>query len=328
MDFNKEIAFYIPFFYTGDSKKGGLILDSLWFWVGFHLFVLSMIYVDLKVFHKRPLELTVRDLCLCCLFWVGLAIAFNLFIWKFLGLEPALTFLTAYLLESSLSIDNLFVFLVVFSFCQIKTVYQHRVLYWGILGALLFRISFILLGIALLQKFEWMYFLFGAFLCFSALMFFRQKEEQKDMGRSFLVKIAKKLFRFDHGEHQGRFFILKEGKYYATMLFLALFLIEVSDVIFAVDSVPAVLAVTSNVVIAYTSNVFAVLGLRSFYFLLAKLKSRFRHLKNGIALILFFVGAKLILLPFWKIPALITLLVIAVALSVSIALSFRSVKKM
>ena len=302
-------------------------MDSVWFWVGFHLFVLSMIYVDLKVFHKKPSELSLRSLCLCCLFWVGLAAVFNLFVWQFLGSEPALTFLTAYLLESSLSIDNLFVFLVVFSFCQIKTIYQHRVLYWGILGALVFRLSFILLGITLLQKFEWMYFLFGAFLCFSALMFFYQKEENKDMSQNLLVRIAKKLFRFDHGEHKGRFFILKEGKHYATMLFLALFLIEVSDVIFAVDSVPAILAITSNVVIAYTSNVFAVLGLRSFYFLLTKLKSQFRHLKNGIAFILFFVGAKLILLPLWKIPTLITLLVIALALSVSILLSFRPCKK-
>lgn len=303
------------------------MLDSMWFWVVFHLFVLGMIYLDLKVFHKKPLEPGIRSLCLCCLFWVGLAFIFNLLIRQFLGAELALAFLTAYLLESSLSIDNLFVFLVVFSFCQIKPVYQHRVLYWGILGALVFRLSFILLGITLLQKFEWMYFIFGAFLCFSALMFFFQKEEKKDMSRNFLVKVAKKLFRFDHGEHKGRFFILKEGKYYATMLFLALFLIEVSDLIFAVDSVPAVLAITSNVVIAYTSNVFALLGLRSFYFLLAKLKSRFRHLKNGIALILFFVGAKLILLPFWKIPTLITLLAIALALSTSIGLSFRSVKK-
>ncbi len=302
-------------------------MDSLWFWVGFHLFVLGMVYIDLKVFHRKPSQLSVGALSLCCLFWVGLALLFNLFVWKFLGSASAITFLTAYVLESSLSIDNLFLFLVVFSFCRIEPVYQHRVLYWGVLGALVCRLSFILLGIALLRQFEWMYFLFGAFLCFSALCFLYQKETQKDLSHSFLVRLAKKLFRVDHGEHHGKFFISKNGKLYATMLFLALFLIEVSDVIFAVDSVPAVLAITSNVFIAYTSNVFAVLGLRSFYFLLARLKDQFRHLKNGIALILFFIGAKLILLPFWKIPTSATFLFIAATLTVSIGFSFFSQKK-
>ncbi len=303
------------------------MLDSVWFWIGFHLFICAMIYVDLKVFHRDTTRMNLKSISLCCFFWVGIALVFNGLIWFFLGLEPASTFLTAYLLESSLSIDNLFLFLVVFSFCHIKPIYQHRVLYLGILWALVCRCLFILVGISILQQFEWMYFIFGAFLCFSACCFFFQKGTKEDLSQTWLVKLAERIFRIEHGDHQGKFFIKKKGKYYATTLFLALFLIEISDIIFAVDSVPAVLAITSNLFIAYTSNVFAVLGLRSFYFLLARLKEQFSHLKTAIALILFFVGAKLILLPFLKIPSSWTLLFIFLAISISIFISFRPHKK-
>ena len=300
------------------------MIESTEFWVVFHLFVLCMVYVDLKIFHRNTKKISLRSISLCCLFWVGLALIFNILIGYFLGREAGFTFLTAYLLETSLSVDNLFLFLVIFSFCQIETRYQHKVLYLGILGALVFRLLFILLGISLLHKFEWMYFVFGAFLCFSAVCFYRQKGEAKDLSKSILVKIAKKIFRLDSGEHLGSFFIRKKGKLYVTTLFLSLFLIESSDIVFAVDSVPAVLAITSNIFIAYTSNVFAVLGLRSFYFLLARLKEQFAHLKSSIALILLFVGTKLILVPFWEIPSWATLTFIVTALLVSILASFRS----
>jgi tellurite resistance protein TerC len=303
------------------------MIDSVWFWVVFHLFILGMVYVDLKVFHRNPTKSNLKSSLLCCLFWVGLALAFNGLVWWSLGSKSALTFLTAYLLESSLSIDNLFLFLVVFAFCQIKTTYQHKVLFLGILGALVFRLLFIVLGISLLEKFEWMYIVFGAFLCFSAACFFFQKDSKKDLSQSLLVKVANSLFRVDHGNHKGRFFIKKKGKLYVTMLFLSLFIIEVSDIVFAVDSVPAVLAITSNLFLAYTSNVFAVLGLRSFYFLLARLKDQFANLKTGIALILFFVGTKLILIPYYKIPTIWTFLFIFLSLSISVVLSFFFCKK-
>ncbi len=303
------------------------MLESALFWVGFHVFVLGMIYLDLKVFHRHSEKINIKTISLCCFFWVGLALVFNCFIGFLLGIEPAFTFLTAYLLESSLSVDNLFLFLVVFSFCRIEEKYQHRVLYLGILGALIFRLAFILVGISILRHFEWMYFIFGAFLCFSAICFFRQKEEREDLSKSFLVKIAQKLFPLDQGDHMGRFFVRKNKKIYMTMLFLSLFLIEVSDIVFAVDSVPAVLAITSDLFIAYTSNVFAVLGLRSFYFLLKQLKEQFSHLKSAIAVILFFVGCKLILIPFIKIPSWATLLFISLSLFIAVVFSFRTKKR-
>lgn len=301
--------------------------NSTIFWIGFHLFVLAMIYLDLKVFHKNPKKSSLKKISLCCLFWISLALLFNALVGMTFGMEAAFTFFTAYLLEASLSIDNLFLILVIFSFCHIQEKYQHRVLYLGILGALVFRLSFIILGISILSRFEWMYFIFGAFLCGSALLFFRQKEEKEDLKNSLLVRFANKVFPVDHGDHGGHFFIRKKGKLYVTMLFLSLFLVEVSDVIFAIDSVPAVLAITSDLFIAYTSNVFAVLGLRSFYFLLKHLKEEFSHLKTAIAVILLFVGCKLILVPFLKIPSWATLSFIAGTLLVSIFYSFKVKRK-
>ena len=301
--------------------------NSIVFWVGFHLFVLGMVYLDLKVFHRNIKELTFRPIALCCLFWVGLALSFNVLIGSLFGLEKAMTFLTAYLLEASLSIDNLFLFLVVFSFCNIEEVYQHRVLCYGILGALVFRLLFILLGISLLHQFEWMYFVFGAFLCVSAVFFLRKEEESQDLNKMWLVRLCKRFFRLDEGFHQGRFFLCHKKKWYITTLFLALLIIEVSDIIFAVDSIPAVLAITSDLFIAYTSNVFAVLGLRSFYFLLSHTKQQFSHLKMAIAIILFFIGVKLIILPFFKIPSSVTLGFIALTLLTSILISLKLQKK-
>jgi len=294
------------------------------FWGGFALFVLCMLYLDLKVLHKKPSERSLRSICYACLFWLVLALFFALGVWYFLGASSALTFLTAYLLEGSLSVDNLFIFLLVFSFCKISSKDQHRVLCLGVLGALVFRLIFIFVGLSLLETFHWMYFVFGGVLCISAIAFLVHKNEEKDLGRSWLFSLAQKMFRLDMLEHKGKFWIRKKGKLYATRMFLALFLIESFDLVFAVDSVPAVLAVTSDLFLAYTSNVFAVLGLRSLYFLLDHLKSRFSHLKNGIALILLFVGIKLLLIPFFSIPGWITFLWIAGALALSILWSFRA----
>jgi tellurite resistance protein TerC len=282
-----------------------------------------MLYLDLKVLHRKSSERTLRSVSHACLFWFSLALLFACGIWFFLGPSSAITFMTAYLLEGSLSVDNLFVFLLVFSFCKIPTKDQQRVLALGVLGALVFRLLFIFLGISLLQRFEWMYFVFGAILCVSAVAFIVQKNEQQDLSRSWIFSLAQKMFRLDLTEDKGHFWIRKEGKLYATKLFLALFLIESFDLVFAVDSVPAVLAVTSDLFLAYTSNVFAVLGLRSLYFLLEHLRNRFVHLKNGIALILFFVGIKLVLIPFFSVPSWLTFLWIAAALGISILWSFR-----
>lgn len=292
------------------------------FWVAFPLFVFSMLYLDLKVFHRNPAKMSFRSVVLCCLFWFSLAVLFSLGVWYFLGAASAITFMTAYLLEGSLSVDNLFVFLLVFSFCHVPSKDQHKILCLGVIGALIFRLLFIFLGISLLQRFEWMYFVFGAILCVSAAFFLMQKNEKKDLKDSWFLALAHRLFRFDMHDSNGKFWIRKNGKLYATRLFLAVFLIESFDIVFAIDSVPAVLAVTSDLFLAYTSNVFAVLGLRSLYFLLVHLKDQFAHLKNGIALILFFIGVKLVLVPFLKIPSWITFLWIAGALGLSVLWSF------
>ncbi len=290
------------------------------FWIGFHVFVLGMIFLDLKVFHKDTKTLTIKKTLLYSAFWVGLALAFNLFVGISLGGASALTFFTAYVLEASLSIDNLFVFLSIFSFLKIPFKHQHRVLFYGVLGALVSRVVFILSGIALLGAFEWMYFIFGGILCVSAIYLYFQKEET-DLSQSWMLRFSRRFFKIKEGFYDGRFFIREKGKSYATTLFLALVLIEISDILFAVDSIPAVLSITADPFLAYTSNIFAVLGLRSFYFFLFSLHRKFAYLKTGIIFILLFVGLKMMLSHFFLIGDVLSLLVIASILSVSIGLS-------
>ncbi|MES2198743.1 MAG: hypothetical protein V4489_01050, partial [Chlamydiota bacterium] len=215
------------------------------FWIGFHLFILGMIVLDLKGF-KKPIWGVV--------FWIGIALGFNTLVGVFLGKEPALTFFTAYLVETSLSVDNLFVFFMIFSFFKIGKIHQPRVLFWGVIGAFICRISFILLGITLLELFTWMYFVFGAVLCISAVYLW--KSEGINIQDSLLFSWAKRWLPIDEKEHNGHFFTRREGKFYVTSLFLALLFIEASDILFAVDSIPAVLAITKDPFLAYTSNVF------------------------------------------------------------------------
>jgi tellurite resistance protein TerC len=290
------------------------------FWIGFHIFVFGMIFLDLKVFHRDTKNLTVRKTLSYSLFWVGLALAFNIFIWISLGRASAITFLAAYVLEASLSVDNLFVFLSIFSFLKIPVKHQHRVLFYGVLGALVSRIVFILSGIALLGAFAWMYFIFGGILCASAIYLYLQKDEM-DLSESWMMKVSRRLFRVKKGFYNGQFFIKEKGKLYATTLFLTLVLVEISDVLFAVDSIPAVLSITTDPFLAYTSNVFAVLGLRSFYFFLFTLHRKFAYLKTGISLILLFVGVKMMISHFFVIGDLLSLAIIGSILAVSIGLS-------
>ena len=296
----------------------------MFFWIAFHLFILGMLYLDLKVFHNKDQPPNIKSTTLFALFWIGLALGFNLLVGIFLGYSSALTFFTAYLLESSLSIDNLFVFISIFHFFQIDLRYQHRVLFFGVLGALVCRILFILSGIALLEEFPWMYFVFGGILCLSAFYLFKRKEAGKeDFKDTWIMKIATRFLRVDKEFHQGRFSVIRNGKFYITTLFLALMLIEGFDILFAIDSIPAILSITSDPFLAYTSNVFAVLGLRSFYFFLVSLHQKFTHLKSAIILLLLFIGVKLIIMPWVHISNEISLLVIGATLLTSICLSLR-----
>ena len=292
----------------------------MFFWIGFHLFILSMLYLDLKVFHKEDKTPSLRSTTLYSLFWIGLALGFNLFIGFSLGSDSALAFFTAYVLEKSLSIDNLFIFISIFHFFQIDLKYQHRVLFFGILGALAFRILFILSGIALLKEFPWMYFVFGIVLCLSAFYLYRKKGKE-DFKNTLIMKVATKLFRVDKEFHNGHFFVIRNKKFYITSLFLSLLLIEAFDVFFALDSVPAVLSITSDPFLAYTSNVFAILGLRSLYFFLVALNERFIHLKSAILLLLVFIGIKMILTPWLHIPNSLSLAIIGTILLGSLYLS-------
>ncbi len=276
------------------------------FWVWFHLFVICMLLLDLKGFHRNEKAITWQSAGLCSLFWILLALSFNLFVLFSLGKEASLIFFTAYLLETSLSVDNLFVFLSIFSFFQIEPRYQHKVLFFGVLGAFICRVFFILVGISVLEMAHWVYAIFGIILCSSAFFLYRQKED-RSLRDTWLMKLCMKYLRVDKDASQSRFFVKKNGKIYVTTLFVALVLVEASDILFAIDSIPAVLSLTSDLFLAYTSNVFAVLGLRSMYFLLVSFQKKFVFLKSAIIMMLFFIGGKMLLMPFWSFSSLFTL---------------------
>lgn len=295
-------------------------LSSAWMWIGFSLFLVFALTIDTVVIGKyrtRGQE-TWRAALFWTLFWIACALTFNLILWLYLHsvTDPgtanllSLHFLTAYLVEKSLSIDNLFVFYLVFKHFQINAQHQHRVLSYGIWGAVIMRLIIILVGIWLISRFHWLLYVMGAFLLFTGIKIMFAKEEEKDLSETLILKLAKKLFRVTHefdGEH---FFTRKKGLLYATPLLIAVIFIEFSDLIFAVDSIPAVLAITREPFIVWSSNIFAILGLRAMYFLLARMVEQLELLKYGIALILIYVGVKMLIEPWFKIPAGFSLLVI------------------
>lgn len=277
------------------------------FWVFFHIFVLSMLWLDFRLTGKIAWRVV---------FWIALALGFNGLIWWMRGLHDAMTFFTAYVIESSLSIDNLFIIFLIFSVLDIPKIYQKKVLLLGILGAFFFRIIFILLGITLLGAFSWMYPVFGAILCVSAWL--AAKTEKVKIENTLVFRVVKKVIPFEKGDSKGKFFLKKAGKWHATKLFFALALVEMFDCVFAVDSVPAVLSITQDPFLAYTSNVFAVLGLRSFYLALSKWQEKFPHLRSAISLILFFIGAKMIVAPWFHVPTAISLAVVVGIIAISL----------
>ena len=284
-------------------------------WIGFTLFVLAMLGLDLGVFHRRAHAIHIREALLWTLVWISLALLFNLGVYFWFGPERGLEFFTGYLIEKALSVDNIFVFLVIFSYFAVPAALQHRVLFWGVFGALILRAAFIVLGAALLQQFHWLIYVFGVFLVFTAVRLLLHRERGFHPERN-------PLFRYFRGlvpsisEYQGsRFTIARAGRRYATPLLLVLVAVEATDIVFAVDSIPAVFAVTRDPFIVYTSNIFAVLGLRALYFALASLMEKFNYLRIGLALVLAFVGAKMMLADYYKIPILSSLAIIAVVLT-------------
>lgn len=296
-------------------------------WVTFNAFVLGMLALDLGVFHKKTETVSVRSALIWTTVWVVLAMTFNLFIYFYFGKTEAIEFFTGYVIEKSLSVDNIFVIIMIFSYFQVPPAYQHKVLFWGILGALVMRVLFIFAGIELIHQFHWLIYLFGGFLVFTGARMILASESKIEPERNPVVKLVRRLFRVTPGFEGNRFFIRKEGLLWATPLFVVVILIETTDLIFAVDSIPAILAITDDPFIVYTSNVFAILGLRSLYFALAGLEKYFHYLKYGLAAILIFVGIKMCLSDWYKIPIDVSLLIIGGLLGIAVAASLLFPKK-
>ncbi len=296
-------------------------------WILFNSVILILLLLDLGVFHKKAEAVSVKSALYWSGFWVLLAILFNLFIWKWLGAETGLQFLTGYLIEKSLSVDNIFVFIMVFSYFAVPPAYQHKVLFWGILGALVMRFILILAGAALIQEFHWIIYVFGAFLIFTGIRMAVQKEGHSNPEMNPVVRLFKRFFPVSKEYDGNRFFTRINGRKVATPLFIVVLIIEVTDLVFAVDSIPAIFAITTNPFIVYTSNVFAILGLRSLYFALSGILNLFHYLKYGLALILVFVGFKMMLVDVFKIPVLVSLSVVGGILFGSVLLSlFKKAK--
>ena len=270
-------------------------MNSLWMWIGFNLFVLVLLALDLGVLHRKGKEVGIQEALLLSLGYFILALIFGAGVYHFLGANSGIEFFTGYLLEKSLSVDNIFVFVLIFSHFQVPAQYQHRVLFWGILGALVMRAAMILTGAAIIEAFHWVIYLFGAFLIFTGAKMLVTINQEPDMEGNRLVRLIRRHFRVTEGYEGNRFFTRRDGLLYLTPLMVVLILVEVSDVVFALDSIPAIFAITTDPFIVYTSNVFAILGLRALYFALVGIIHRFHYLKYGLSLVLMVVGAKMLI---------------------------------
>jgi tellurite resistance protein TerC len=296
--------------------------DGVWLWIGFNGFVLAMLAVDLGVFHRKSHVVSLRESLAWTSVWVVLALVFNVGVWHYAGPQKALEFFTGYLIEKSLSVDNVFVFALLFSYFAVPPQYQHKVLFWGILGALLMRAIMIAAGTALIAKFGWIIYVFGSFLILTGIKMIVKREEEIHPERNLVVRWFKKLMPVTPEYRGDKFFVRENGIRMATPLFVVLLLVEFTDLIFAVDSIPAIFAVTKDPFIVYTSNVFAILGLRSLYFSLAGVMDKFHYLKIGLGVVLAFVGVKMMLAHTpWKIDTLVSLGVIVAILAASVVWS-------
>jgi tellurite resistance protein TerC len=306
----------------GVYLTGGVMAGfPLYVWIGFIVFVVLMLALDLGVFQRKAHEIKFKEAVIWSVFWISLALIFNLGIYLFDGKEDALAFLTGYIIEKSLSVDNLFVFLMVFTFFKVPKKYQHKILFWGVLGAIVLRAIFIFAGIALIERFEFMIYIFGLFLVFTGIKMGVQKETHIEPENNIILRIFKKLFPVTTQYDDGHFFTKKGAKRYATPMFVVLLVVESSDLVFAVDSIPAIIAVTRNPFIVFTSNIFAILGLRALYFALASFVDRFYYLKHALSVILVYVGIKMLVSHFYKIPTGLSLLIIILLLTLAVICS-------
>jgi tellurite resistance protein TerC len=290
-------------------------------WAGFIVFVILLLALDLGVFHKKAHAVSLKEAAVWSGVWVSLAVIFGAGVHYFFGPERALEFATGYVIEKALSVDNIFVFVVIFATFAVPALYQHRVLFWGVLGALLMRAVFILAGGAFLQRFHWAIYVFGGLLAITGIKLLLQRNEELHPERNPLIRWFQRTFPITPTFRGDKFHVVENGRRFATPLLLALVAVEVSDIIFAVDSIPAIFAITTDPFIVFTSNIFAILGLRSLYFLLAGVITKFVYLKTGLSFVLIFVGAKMLLMDFYKVPVVASLAIIAGILAVSVLAS-------
>ena len=294
---------------------------TIWLWVGFNIFVLAMLALDLGVFHRKAHAVSLKEASIWSVVWITLAMVFNAGLYLFAGPEPALQFFTGYLIEKSLSVDNIFIFVLLFTYFKVPAAFQHRVLYWGILGALIMRGTLIAVGVALIESFHWIIYLFGAFLIFTGIRMGFHKEIEVHPENDLLLKFIRRFVPVTENYEHDRFFVRRAGQVMVTPLLLVLLVIDTTDLIFAVDSIPAVFAVTRDPFLVYTSNIFAILGLRSLYFVFAGIMEKFYYLKLGLSVILTFVGVKMVLADVFSLPTALSLVVIAVVLTIAIVAS-------
>jgi tellurite resistance protein TerC len=290
-------------------------------WIIFNVAVVLMLFFDLGVFHKKDRVISLKESLVWSVIWILVALVFNIGVYIWGGHVKGTEFLTCYIIERSLSVDNIFVFIIIFTYFKVPSAYQYKVLFWGILGALVMRAIFIISGVALVSSFHWMIYVFGAMLVYIGIKLAFNKNEEMDPGNNMVLKLVKKIIPIVDGHEAGKFFVSKDNRYFATHMFLVLVVIETSDIIFAVDSIPAALAITSDPFIIYSANVFAILGLRAMYFAVEGFMKMFRYLNYGLSVVLTFVGVKMLLTDYYKISTNMSLIIIVLVLLGAVVLS-------
>ncbi|MCC6261276.1 MAG: TerC family protein [Anaerolineales bacterium] len=312
--------------------------ESIWLWIGFNIFVLFLLALDLGVFHRNSHAISTKEALGWSIVWVSVSLLFNAgiyFFWdrfvpnsEYSNGQAAIAFFTGYIIEKSLSVDNIFIFVLIFSYFSVPPKYQHHVLFWGILGALIMRGALIMIGSALIEQFHWVIYIFGIFLIYTGFKLFKQENTKVEPEKNPLIKLFRKIMPVTDAYEGDHFFVKRAGAWMATPLFLVLLFVESTDLVFALDSIPAIFAITKDPFIIYTSNVCAILGLRALYFLLASVVDKFHYLSTGLAVILIFVGMKMLIEGFYHIPISLSLGVIFSVLTVSIVASLWRDKKL
>ena len=297
-----------------------------WLWPSFLALVVFLLLLDLLVLHRDAHEITMREATITSVAWIALGVGFSAVVWGILGGDAGMQYLTGYVIEKSLSVDNVFVWAVIFGYFSVPNRYQHRVLFWGIFGALVLRAIFVFTGVALLERLEWLLFVFGGLLLITAVRVFRHSADEIHPERNPVLRLVRRIIPITSDFDGQKLFTKEHGRRMATPLFVVLVLIEATDVVFAVDSVPAILAVSRDPFVVFSSNAFAILGLRALYFLLAGARERLVHLNKGLGIILFYVGVKMIASEWYHVPTLISLAVIAIVLAVTVVVSLRATR--